>query len=456
MGNETILLWAILLAVLAAVACVVVLLLRKPDAALAALRAQLEAALRDEQRGGRSELRESLESLGRGQSQHHASLDQKINELTDRTDKRLDEFRASIAEDAFKSRASALDQQRLFVESQGQKLAELTQRSEQRLAEIRTTLESQLKSLQADNAQKLDKMRETVDEKLQGTLEARFNASFGIISERLEAVQRGLGEMQQLASDVGSLQRVLTNVKQRGTFGETQLGTLLEDVLTAEQYAANVATLPGSSERVEFAIRMPGQKGEGQIWLPIDAKFPREDYERLVDAQAKADPEAAQIAGNALERRIRDEAKKIREKYVGPPHTTDFALLFLPTEGLYAEAIRRPGLFDTVQREQRVVLVGPTTLLAVLNALQMGFRSLAIEKRSSEVWQTLAAVKSEFGKFATILEKAHSQLDTVQNSIKNAGVRTRQIEKKLRNVEALPQSDAPVQLGFEGEPDDGE
>lgn len=454
MSNETILLWVMFAAVSVVLVCMVLLLLRKPDAALAELRAQLEAALRDEQRGGRSELRESLESLGRGQGLHHASLDQKINELTDRTDKRLDEFRASIAEDAHKSRASALEQQRLFVESQGQKLAELTQRSEQRLGEIRSTLESQLKAMQADNAQKLEKMRETVDEKLQGTLEARFNASFGIISERLEAVQRGLGEMQQLASDVGSLQRVLTNVKQRGTFGETQLGTLLEDVLTGDQYAANVATLPGSNERVEFAIRMPGQKGEGQVWLPVDAKFPREDYERLVDAQAKADPEAAQAAGNALERRIRDEAKKIREKYVGPPHTTDFALLFLPTEGLYAEAIRRPGLFDTVQREQRVVLVGPTTLLAVLNALQMGFRSLAIEKRSSEVWQTLASVKNEFGKFATVLEKAHSQLDTVQNSIKAAGVRTRQIERKLRDVEVLPQDGTVLPLGLDGDAPD--
>jgi DNA recombination protein RmuC len=454
MSNEILLLWLLLAAVLVAVGCLIVLLLRKPDAGLSALQNQLESALREQQREGRAELRDSLEALGRGQTQHHAVLDQKVNELTGRTDKRLDEFRISIAEDAHKSRQAAQEHQHLFSESLGQKLGELTQRNEQRMGEMRVTLESQLKSMQADNAQKLEKMRETVDEKLQGTLEARFNASFGIISERLEAVQRGLGEMQQLASDVGSLQRVLTNVKKRGTFGETQLGALLEDVLTPDQYASNVATLPGSSERVEFAIRMPGQKSEGQIWLPIDAKFPREDYERLVDAQENADPEGAHAAGQALERRIRDEAKKIREKYVGPPHTTDFALLFLPTEGLYAEAIRRPGLFEQVQRDQRVVLVGPTTLLAVLNALQMGFRSLAIEKRSSEVWQTLAAVKNEFGKFATVLEKAHSQLDTVQNSIKSAGVRTRKIEKTLRNVEALSH-DSTLNLGLEG-PDDSD
>ncbi|QYR53119.1 DNA recombination protein RmuC [Lysobacter soyae] len=453
MSNEM-LLWIVLLAVAVAIVCLILLLLRKPDAAMARLRDQLEAALRDEQRGGRGELRDSLEALGRGQSQHHAGLDQKVNALTERTDRRLDEFRLSLAEEAHKTRAAALEQQKVFADSLGQRLSELTQGNEQRMGELRHSLETQLKALQADNAQKLEKMRETVDEKLQSTLETRFNASFGMISERLESVQRGLGEMQQLASDVGSLQRVLTNVKQRGTFGETQLGALLEDVLTMDQYAANVATLPGSAERVEFAIRMPGPKDSGQIWLPIDAKFPREDYERLVEAQEKADVDGAHAAGAALERRLRDEAKKIREKYVGPPHTTDFALLFLPTEGLYAEAIRRPGLFEDIQRTHRITLVGPTTLLAVLNALQMGFRTLAIEKRSSEVWQTLGQVKTEFGKFGATLDAVKKKLTEASNKIDETGVRSRVLERKLRDVEALPYPEDAAELQLPAADDD--
>ena len=483
--DANLLMWALLGAMCVAVVLLLVLVLRKPDAALAALRERLEDALRSEQREGRGELRESLESLARAQSvqmesfaarladseqrhdarftgfrdalaeesrqargesgelqlRHNTALTQRVNELTERTDKRLDEFRLSIADDTRKAREEAREQQRLFAQSLGDGLRELAARNETRIGEMRATLESQLKALQADNAQKLEQMRATVDEKLQSTLETRFNASFGMISERLEAVQRGLGEMQQLASDVGSLQRVLTNVKDRGTFGETQLGALLEDVLTRDQYAANVATRPDSGERVEYAIRLPGQHGERQVWLPIDAKFPREDYERLVDAQARADAEAAQAAGTALERRLRDEAKKIREKYVAPPHTTDFALLFLPTEGLYAEAIRRPGLFDGLQRDHRVTLVGPTTLLAVLNALQMGFRTLAIEKRSSEVWQTLGEVKSEFGKFGVVLDGVKKKLVEASNKIDETGVRTRAIQRRLRDVEALPGAD---------------
>lgn len=494
------LLIVLLAAVVVAIVLLVVLLLRKPDAALANLRERLEDALREEQRSGRGELRETLEALARAQNshmegfstrladfdrqhaerfggfrdalgeetrqarseagemqlRHNTALTQRVNELTERTDKRLDEFRLAIGEDARKARQEGAEQQRLFAESLGQKLAELTTRNEQRMGELRATLDAQLKALQSDNAQKLEQMRATVDEKLQSTLETRLGESFRLVSERLEAVQRGLGEMQQLASGVGDLKRVLTNVKTRGTFGEVQLGALLEQVLTIEQYAGNVATLPGSGERVEYAVRLPGGAEGGQVWLPIDAKFPHEDYERLLDAQERADAEAAHAAGVALERRIRDEAKKIREKYVGPPHTTDFALLFLPTEGLYAEVIRRPGLFDAVQREHRITLVGPTTLLALLNSLQMGFRTLAIEKRSSEVWQTLGAVKSEFGKFASVLEKAHSQLNTVQNSIKSAGVRTRAIERRLRSVEALPQdSEATTRLDIDVAEEEG-
>ena len=423
MDTQTLLLIGTLLAALAVV-LLIVLLLRRPERAL-------ESALREEQREGRGELRGQLA------------------DSIQRTDARLDELRGALTDDAHKSRSGLALRQQQFEENLSTRLRELGDRNTQTLGELRATLESQLKSLQAGNEQKLEQMRATVDEKLQATLETRLGESFRLVSERLEAVQRGLGEMQSLASGVGDLKRVLTNVKDRGTFGETQLGALLEQILTREQYAANVATLPGSNERVEFALKLPGAADGGTVWLPVDAKFPREDYERLLDAHERADTAMAQQAGVALERRLRDEAKKIREKYVAPPHTTDFALLFLPTEGLYAEAIRRPGLFDSLQREHRITLVGPTTLLAVLNALQMGFRTLAIEKRSSEVWQLLSTVKTEFGKFAGVLEKAHTQLDTVQNSIKQAGVRTRAIERQLRGVEALPGSDAQGALGLD-------
>ena len=299
-----------------------------------------------------------------------------------------------------------------------------------------------MKALQADNAQKLEQMRATVDEKLQSTLEARLGQSFKLVSERLEAVQRGLGEMQTLAAGVGDLKRVLTNVKDRGGWGEIQLETLLQQVLTAEQFARSVKVRPGSNEAVDFAIRLPGQQDGGvPVWLPIDAKFPREDYERLLDAQERGDTEAMRATASQLERAIKIQGKSISEKYVAPPYTTDFAVLFLATEGLYAEAIRRPGLVDALQQHHRIVIAGPTTLAALLNSLQMGFRTLAIEKRSSEVWQLLGAVKSEFGKFASVLESADKQLNTVQNSLKQAGVRTRQIERKLKGVESLPGSD---------------
>jgi DNA recombination protein RmuC len=273
-------------------------------------------------------------------------------------------------------------------------------------------------------------------------------------------VHRGLGEMQNLAKGVGDLKRVLGNVKTRGTFGEVQLGALLEQILTAEQYATNCVTVPGSTERVEFAVRLPGSTPDQPVWLPIDAKFPREDYERLLDAQDRADPEAAAAAAAALERRIREEAKRIRDKYIAPPHTTDFGLLFLPTEGLYAEVIRRPGLFEALQRDFRITLAGPTTLSALLNSLQMGFRTLAIEQRSSEVWQILGAVKSEFGKFADVLEKTQKQIETVSNSIGKAGVRTRAIERRLRSVETfdgaplLPLSAADDDEADAAEPED--
>jgi DNA recombination protein RmuC len=333
-------------------------------------------------------------------------------------------------------------------------LSTLTTDNQQRLAEVRTTLDTQLKALQTDNAMQLEKMREVVDEKLQKTLETRLSSSFKQIAERLEAVQRGLGEMQSLATGVGDLKRVLSNVKTRGTFGEVRLGALLEQILAPEQYAANVATKPGSDERVEYAIRLPGGDRDSQVWLPIDAKFPIEDYQRLLDAQELADGETANAAGAALQRRVEAEAKTIREKYVSSPHTTDFALLFLPTEGLYAEVIRRPGLFEKLQRDHHVTVAGPTTLAAILNALQMGFRTLAIEQRSSEVWQILGAVKTEFGKFGEVLDKVKKKLDEAGKHIDATGVRTRAIERQLRGVESLADEDAQARMELPIE-DDG-
>src|SRR5688500_10721455 len=447
MAFTTLLLSLLSIAVLVAIALLIVLLLRKPDTLLETHGARLQQALREEHRDGRGELRQQLDSLSAAQEQRIENFGLRLNDLTERTDARLDVLRTALTEDAHKARQEAAARQQQFADVLGQRVRELADRNEHRLGELRATLETQLKSLQADNAQKLEQMRATVDEKLQSTLNTRLDASFKLVSERLEQVQRGLGEMQALAVGVGDLKRVLGNVKTRGTFGEVQLGALLEQVLTIEQYETNCITVPGSSERVEFAVKLPGTHADQPIRLPIDAKFPREDYERLMDAQDRVDVEAVAASSAALERQVRVEAKRIRDKYIAPPHTTDFALLFLPTEGLYAEVLRRPGLFDGLQREFRVTLVGPTTLLALLNSLQMGFRTLAIEKRSSEVWQLLGTVKAEFGKFAGVLEKTRDQIDTVRNSIDKAGVRTRQIEKQLKSVETLPGPDAEKLLG---------
>jgi DNA recombination protein RmuC len=335
-------------------------------------------------------------------------------------------------------------------------LAKLTEANEARLTEIRNTLETKLRELQGENAAKLEEMRKTVDERLHATLEHRLGESFKLVSDRLEQVHRGLGEMQTLAAGVGDLKRVLTNVKTRGTWGEVQLEALLEQMLVREQFEKNVATRPGSSERVEFAIRMPGRADGTQVWLPIDSKFPAEDYDRLIAAQDRADATAVEESARALEMRIRLEAKTIRDKYIEPPYTTDFALLFLPTEGLYAEVLRRPGLADTLQRDFRVVIAGPTTLAAILNSLQMGFRTLAIEQRSGEIQLLLGAVKTEFGRFGEVLANTKKQLETVTNSIGKAEVRTRAIERKLRDVEALPAGDAQVVLGKASDPGDEE
>ena len=337
-----------------------------------------------------------------------------------------------------------------FSDSVVEQLRSLSEANERRLVDVKTTVEQRLTTLQQGNELKLEQMRATVDEKLQATLEARLGESFKQVADRLDQVHRGLGEMQALARDVGSLNRVLTNVKSRGIYGEVQLAGLLEQVFTPEQYGRNVETVPGSGARVEFAIRLPGRHGSGlgaglastggpPLWLPIDAKFPRDDYERLLDAQERADAPAVDAAGKAIELRLRVEAKSIREKYIAAPHTTDFAILFVPTESLYAEALRRPGLMEALQREHKITLAGPTTLLATLTSLQMGFRTLALEQRSAEVWDVLGAVKTEFGKFGDVLAKTKKKLDEASNSIDQASVRTRAMARQLRAVESLPE-----------------
>jgi DNA recombination protein RmuC len=312
------------------------------------------------------------------------------------------------------------------------------------LESVRGIVDLRLQELQKDNAQQIERMRATVDEKLQGTLEKRLGESFKLVSERLEKVHQGLGAMQQLASDVGGLQRVLTNVKARGGWGEVQLGALLEQLLTSEQFDRNVQTRDESGERVDYAIKLPGEGNGAAVWLPIDAKFPMEDYQRLITAQESGDSVLTDVAMKDLETQLRKSAKDICAKYINPPRTTDFALMFLPTEGLYAEAIRRVGLVEQVQRDCRVVFAGPTTLAALLNSLQMGFRTLAIQKRSSEVWNLLAGVKTEFAKFGDSLSKVKDKLDQAASDMDKVAVRSRAITKKLRDVEELPSNPQPL------------
>lgn len=318
-------------------------------------------------------------------------------------------------------------------------LSKLTESNEQKFDRLQKKVEEQLNNIQNSNEKKLDQMRETVDEKLHSTLEKRLGESFKLVSERLESVHKGLGDMQDLARGVGDLKNVLTNVKTRGTWGEVQLENLITQVLTLEQYKKNVATKKGSNDRVEFAIVLPGKgDDDDKTLIPVDAKFPLEDYQRLLDAIDKADAMLIETTSKDIERRIKDEAKKIAAKYIDPPNTTDFAILFIPIEGLYAEILRRPGLFDNIQREYKVTIAGPTNFLAILNSLQMGFRTLAIEKRSSDVWKTLSSVKTEFQKFGDVLDKTQTKLEQASKSIGDAKVRTRAIERKLRDVQELP------------------
>jgi DNA recombination protein RmuC len=329
------------------------------------------------------------------------------------------------------------------LDSFSKQLVAMARLNEEKLTAMRQTMETQLRTLQEDNSKKLEQMRATVDEKLHITLEKRLGESFKQVSDRLEQVYKGLGEMRSLAAGVGDLKKVLTNVKTRGTWGEIRLSHILEQILTPDQYEVNVATKKNSNDRVEFAIKLPGQATEKDkvVWMPIDSKFPQEDYQRLMDAQEAADKELADKSIRNLEMRIKAEAKYIKDKYLDPPHTTDFGIMFLPVEGLYAEVLRRPGLCDNLQREHRIVVAGPTTLAALLNSLQMGFRTLAIEKRSSEVWELLGMVKTEFGKFGDVLAKTKKKLQEASNTIDQAEVRTRAIERKLRDVQDIPQAD---------------
>ncbi|MEO8154681.1 MAG: DNA recombination protein RmuC [Rhizobacter sp.] len=423
---------------------------------------RLERELRDElgrsAQGTRQELGSTLANFQQTLTGAQANVARLQNE-------QIDSFRVQLAamqqavNDALKSAANSQVAQstasreaqdlsiKRFSDTVTEQLRTLSEANERRLGEVRTVVEQRLTTLQQGNEQKLEQMRATVDEKLHATLELRLGESFKLVADRLDKVHVGLGEMQMLAKDVGSLNRVLNNVKTRGTFGEVQLAGLLEQVFTPDQYAKNVETVPASGARVEFAIRLPGQRTDGvPLWLPIDAKFPREDYDRLLDAQDRADAPAAELAGKAIEQRLRAEARTIRDKYVAPPHTTDFGILFVPTEGLYAEALRRAGLVEAMQREYRVMLCGPTTLLATLTSLQMGFRTLALEKRSVEVWEVLGAVKTEFAKFGDVLAKTKKKLDEASDNILKAEVRARAMSRELRSVEALPDARAKLVL----------
>jgi DNA recombination protein RmuC len=422
---------------------VVLLLRRGGDSGASAALDRIERELRREMQEGAQGTRQELGAM---LAHNHAATVQQID---------------SMRQQAETSGSSGRQEQALalkrFAETMSLTLNTLTESNAQRMQEIRATVEAKIKDLQLDNAAKLEEMRKTVDEKLHATLETRLSESFRHVSERLEKVHQGLGEMQQLAIGVGDLKRVLTNVKTRGTWGEVQLEMLLEQVLTVDQYAKNVETVAGSGARVEFAIKLPGQEeGGSPVWLPIDAKFPKEQYERLVDAAERADAEGVALGGRELERAVRLEARTICEKYVSPPQTTDFAILFLPTEGLYAEVMRRPGLADELQRKLRVSIAGPSTLAAILNSLQMGFRTLALEKRSSEVWQVLGAVKTEFGKFGDVLSQTRLTLEKAAKNIENAEVRSRQMARKLKTVEALPSEAAQLMLGPEIEDGEGQ
>lgn len=417
---------------------------------------RLERELRDEV--GRSAQATRLE-LGNALGLFQQTLLNQQGDVARTQNEQIDSFRTQLAamqavvSQALQAAASAQTAQaqssreaqdmalKRFSDTMAEQLRTMSDANERRIGEVRTTVEQRLTTLQQGNEQKLEQMRATVDEKLHATLETRLGESFKQVADRLEQVHKGLGEMQTLARDVGSLSRVLNNVKTRGTLGEVQLAGLLEQVLAPEQFERNVETIPGTNARVDFAIKLPGRRDDGiPMWLPIDCKFPRDDYERLLDALERSDKEAVDVASKAIETRLRLEARSIREKYIAAPHTTDFGILFVPTEGLYAEALRRPGLVEALQRDHRITLAGPTTLLATLTSLQMGFRTLALERRSVEVWEVLGAVKTEFGKFGDVLAKTKKKLNEASKTIDDAEVRTRAMARSLRSVESMPEA----------------
>lgn len=401
------------------------------EAALAQRLAAMDAALAQALAASRADLNGSLSAMS-------AALKDQLEASSSQLRQQF-----GVLQDGLQQQSSVLQQGLI------QQMAALVQGSQANAEQLRTALNERLAAIQADNTAKLEEMRRTVDEKLHATLEQRLGDSFKLVSERLELVHKGLGEMQSLAGSVGDLKRVMTNVKTRGTWGEVQLGAIIDSILTPEQYARNVKVAPGSDELVEFAIRLPGRREEQPVWLPIDAKYPVEHYQRLMDAQDGADRAAIVAAGNAFEASIRFEARKIASKYLAPPHTTDFAILYLPTEGLFAEALRRPGLMEALQNEHRVMVCGPANLAAMLNSLQMGFKTLAIEKRSSEVWAVLGQVKTEFNKFGDIVEATKKSIDAAARKFDDVGVRTRAIQRKLREVQALPSpDDAPAVPGL--------
>jgi len=422
---------AVLLGTVAAVVLLIVILVRSRGGSSASA----ERVLREELRAGRGESQEAAqqlrEELGRGLKDGSDSLTKSLAETSKVQNAQLGGF--------------------------AKKLEELSESNRRAIDRVRENLDERVKELREGNEKKLEEMRKTVDEKLQDTLEKRLGESFKLVSERLENVQKGLGEMQNLASGVGDLKRVLTNVKARGTWAEYQLGDILDQTLTPEQYASNVQTREGTTERVEFAVKFPGPEDDSGscIWLPIDSKFPTEDYQRLQAAADKADAEAVEKSLNAFLRTVRHSAKEIQTKYINPPSTTDFAVMFLATEGMYAEVLRQPGMLEEIQQNHRILIAGPTTLTALLTSLRMGFRTLAIEKQASEVWQVLAAVKTEFGKFGGVLDKVKRQLDTASRSIEETGTRTRVMARKLRSVESLPDDKATELLGLD-EPDAAE
>ena len=437
-----------ILAVLTALVLLIALIRRKPQDVIAGLQdnfidlankqLRLEGVIKDEITSNRQETaqsaRQARQELGTALKLSSDSLQQRLSENIRVQKDQLDSF--------------------------SKQLMAMTRLNEEKLESMRKTMETQLQALQEDNTRKLEQMRATVDEKLQGTLDKRLGESFKQVSERLEQVYKGLGEMRTLATGVGDLKKVLTNVKTRGTWGEIRLSHVLEQILTPDQYDVNVATKKNSNERVEFAIKLPGQQADKEkiVWMPIDSKFPLEDYHRLMDAQEAADKESAEQSIKNLEMRIKAEARHIKEKYLDPPNTTDFGIMFLPVEGLYAEVLRRPGLCDTLQREHRIVVTGPTTLAALLNSLQMGFRTLAIEKRSSEVWQLLSIVKTEFGKFGDVLAKTKKKLQEAGQTIDKAEIRTRAIARTLRKVQEVPltETGSLIEDGQEVEKDPGQ